>query len=59
MHIKDLKIKGEDLKKIKNLPAKKYSIVLSDLLDKVFDGLANDKETLLKEVEDGIRNNLY
>ena len=59
IHIKDLKIRGEDLKKIKELPAKKYSLVLADLLDKVFDGLANDKETLLKEVEDGIRNNLY
>ncbi len=59
IHIKDLKIKGEDLKKIKALPAKKYSIVLNDLLDKVFDGLSNDKETLLKEVEDGIANNLY
>ena len=59
IHIKDLKIRGEDLKKVKALPAKKYGIVLNDLLDKVFDGLPNDKETLLKEVEDGIRNNLY
>lgn len=59
IYIKDLKIRGEDLKKVKALPAKKYGIVLNDLLDKVFDGLPNDKETLLKEVEDGIRNNLY
>ena len=59
INIKDLNIKGDDLKKIKELSPKKYSNVLNDLLDKVFDGLSNDKDTLLKEVLDGVRNNLY
>lgn len=57
--LKELNIKGDDLKKIKGLPAKKYGIVLNDLLDKCFDGLANDKNVLLKEVENGLSNNMY
>lgn len=59
IHLKDLAIRGDDLKKFPNLPAKKYSIVLNDLLDKVFDGLPNEKNELLKEVANGISNNLY
>ncbi len=52
IQVKDLKINGNDIKaNFPKLPEKKYSIILLDLLDKVFEAkLKNEKEELLKEI---------
>lgn len=59
--IRELKINGNDLKEnFHALSPKKYDTVLMCLLEKVFDGLVkNDKENLIKEVENDIRNDNY
>ena len=59
-NIKSLKINGDDLKNFPTLPPKKYGAVLCNLLSKVFDGqVVNEKEELLKEVENDITNDNY
>lgn len=56
--LRELKINGDDLKEnFKDIPSKKYNIVLQGLLDKVFDGvIENQREALLKEVENDYSN---
>jgi hypothetical protein len=51
--LKDLKISGQDLKEhFPSLPQKKYSAVLFDVFNLVFDGkVKNEKELLLQEVK--------
>lgn len=53
IQIRDLKINGNDLKdNFPKLPNKKYSVVLLDLLDKVFEGkIKNEKFSLIDEVK--------
>lgn len=59
IQIKDLKINGNDLKeRFPKLPQKKYSIVLAELLDKVFEGkIKNEREELLTEVANDFLGN--
>lgn len=57
IHIKELKINGEDIKKnFPDFPQRKYSALLYDIFDKVFDGIIpNEKQALLKEVKEYVR----
>ena len=52
IQIKDLDIKGIDIKKkYPNIPQRRYSYILNELLSKVFDGvIKNSKQDLLEEV---------
>lgn len=52
IQIKDLDIKGADIKKkYPNIPQRRYSYILNELLSKVFDGvIKNSKQNLLEEV---------
>lgn len=52
IQIKDLDIKGADIKKkYPNIPQRRYSYILNELLSKVFDGvIKNSKQSLLEEV---------
>ena len=52
IQIKDLDIKGSDIKKkYPNIPQRRYSYILNELLSKVFDGvIKNSKQDLLEEV---------
>ena len=51
--IKDLKVNGDDIKKCKpKMPEKYYSLLLKELLSKVFDGeIKNEKDDLIKEIK--------
>ena len=51
--IKDLQVDGNDIKKCKpKMPEKYYSLLLKELLSKVFDGeIKNDKVDLIKEIK--------
>lgn len=53
IRIKDLKINGKDIKeKLPKIKEKYYKTILTDLLNRVFDGtLKNDKKVLLEEAE--------
>lgn len=57
--LKDLKIDGDDLaQNCPELSPKKYNTVLINLLGKVFDAeVANEKQILIQEVKNDIRNN--
>lgn len=59
--LKELNVGKEDLKKyIPKLSPKKYETVLYNSLIKVFDGLVkNEKQALLEEIENDIRNDNY
>ena len=52
IQVKDLEIKGSDIKKIyPNIPQRRYSYILNELLSKVFDGaVENTKQRLIEEV---------
>ena len=56
--MRDLKINGDDLKKnVPKLNERKYGVVLTALLNKVFEGkLQNEPSELLREVRDNIEN---
>lgn len=53
IQLKDLKISGQDLKQhCPSLPEKKYSVVLLDLFNLVFDGkVKNEKDALIEEAK--------
>lgn len=59
--VKDLAINGKDLKlEVPELPEKKYSAVLGELLSKVFDGeIQNEKTALIQEVKNVYPNKYY
>ena len=54
----DLKISANDIKNnFKKIDKRNYDKILSNLLSKVFDGkLSNEKEELIKEIEENLQN---
>ncbi len=53
IQIKDLDIRGTDIKRnFPNIPQRRYTYILNELLSKVFDGaVRNNKQSLLEEVK--------